>query len=309
MVRTGSTSSQIAESLNISLRTAQKWIARYEANEDVKTSILGRRVSDRSTMTSNIETIIGSDSALTAKGIIERLPADLQCSPSTISRHIKEMGYTRKRLKPIIAERNSERVISERAIYATHLQNINDDMLVFIDESGFNLHISPSYGYAPLGATPWMSVPTQRGRNVSFIAAITINGLIASQSIIGAFNSINMTDWCRVILLPTLADRSVVFVLDNARFHHSQMVGDILTSTGNRILFLPPYSPQLNPIEQVFSQVKSQYRAYRPRPTTNGELEAILLDISLNLREYSMLEYYRNMREWLIKAQQRVSFI
>ncbi|KAF7692215.1 hypothetical protein CDIK_2443, partial [Cucumispora dikerogammari] len=93
----------------------------------------------------SIRTIIASDNALTRRAIAERLPANIQTSRSTISREIKMLGYTRKRLKPIVSARNSERVISKRYIFGLALCSVADNHLVFIDASGFNLYYSSHY--------------------------------------------------------------------------------------------------------------------------------------------------------------------
>jgi transposase len=249
MIQSLSSSKQIAAALTVSLRTAQRWIARYELNPEKDMMRPKRPSKDTSALVEELGAINAADQALTLSGIIDHLPVPLKCSPSTLCRTLKGMNYSRKRLKPIVADRNFDRVISERVSYSIRLQPIQDEKLVFIDESGFNLHTSPAYGYAPIGATPWISVPTQRRRNISLIAAIASSGIVAHQTIVGAYNTVNMHEWCQSRLLPALRTQNCIFILDNARFHHAQLITDILSTNGSRVLFLPPYSPQLNPIE------------------------------------------------------------
>jgi transposase len=208
-----------------------------------------------------------------------------------------------------VEARNSERVITKRHIYALHMTNTSDADLIFLDETGFNLHTCSGFGYAPIGATPWITVPTQWGRNVSVIAAVSTTGLIAHQILIGSFNTMRMADWCRESLLPSIRGRRVTIVMDNARFHHAPIIADIISLAGSRIQFLPPYSPQLNPIEQVFSSIKNQYRAIRPRPTTQEEMKSMIEGILARLQHQTMLAYYRDMREWIVRALQRSPFI
>ena len=154
MLDGGCGSAQIATTLNTSKRTDQRWVASIEPN--IVTSSRKRGPVRRNTMAmrAEVEAIIASDNALTGKRIIERLPEELRCSKSKLSRIIKSMSYTRKRLKPIAAARNSERVISERHVYALRMANALDEELIFIDETGFNLHVCASFGYAPVCATP-----------------------------------------------------------------------------------------------------------------------------------------------------------
>jgi transposase len=300
---------KISEALGVSSRTIQRWAKALDHNPFQVPNKKGRKKADSSAMKTQLEAIVASDCSLTGKGIIDHLPDDMKCSASTVSRNLKAMMFTRKRLKTIVSERNSAWVITARSIYATHMSNIPDADLVFIDETGFNLHTSAGYGYAPIGETPWINVPTQRGRNVSLIAAISISGILSFSIVSGAFNTLRMVQWCQESLLPSIMGRRVVFVMDNASFHHSTTVAEVMTSNGSRIQFLPPYSPQINPIEQVFSCVKSRFKAHRPRPASQDELQEIIQGIMDGLRETSMMAYYCDMRQWLVKAQQRLAFI
>jgi transposase len=83
----------------------------------------------------------------------------------------------------------------------------------------------------------------------------------------------------------------------------------ILSTNGSRVLFLRPYNPQFNPIEQLFSQIKTQYKNYRPRPTSQEDLQKVIETVMASLQGYSMEGYFWNMREWFVKAQQRLPFI
>jgi transposase len=307
--KSGGNTSVIANALGVSRRTAQRIVRSIEEEKDLKRSKSGPKTKDDSGLRAEIEAIIASDNSLTAVGIIERLPADMKCSASTISRTMKSMNYTRKRLKPIVASRNSEQVIHERHVYSLHLTNIADDQLIFLDETGFNLHTCAGFGYAPVGETAWIHVPTQRGRNVSVIAAISVSGIVAHGTTVGAYNTEKMVDWCRESLLPALAGRRVVFIMDNARFHHAQAVSAVLTTNGSVVKFLPPYSPQLNPIEQVFATVKERYRRCSPRPLNQEQMLTSIKQVIAGLRHSNLEGYFREMRRWLTLAQQRQPFL
>jgi transposase len=309
MLSSGSNSVQIGAALSVSSRTVQRWAEAIDKDPSRSPMHRGRQKVRENPIWGQLEAIIASDCSLTGKGIVERLPEEMKRSQATVSRHIKAMGFTRKRLKPIVAARNSEWVITERHVYSLHMANTSDADLVFLDETGFNLHVCAGYGYAPISATPWITVPTQRGRNVSLIAAISFTGLLSYQIITGAFNTLKMTEWCTDNLLPALLGRRVTLVMDNARFHHAPIINDIVVASGSRIQFLPPYSPQLNPIEQVFACIKNRYRAHRPMPATQDELKEMIEIILVGLRSQSMATYYSNMREWLVKGQQRLPFV
>ena len=161
----GKAAKNIASAFSISVRSARRWISHVENDRDVFKSTIGRPKTDRARIRSEIESIVASDCSLTAKGMIERLPEDMGCSSSTIRRELSAMNYTRKRLKPIVQERNSSRVIAERHRYAVRFSGIRDEDLVFIDETGFNLHVNPEYGYAPEGvvAKGWCRTRERQG--------------------------------------------------------------------------------------------------------------------------------------------------
>lgn len=97
-------------------------------------------------------------------------------------------------------------------------------------------------------------------------------------------------------------------VMDNARFHHGEAVEQWAENNHIRLQFLPPYTPQLNPIENLFSVIKSNVRNHRPRPTTFLELsEAIISAVSaISLKSFE--DYYRHMRLWVQKGQNREAF-
>ena len=135
----------IAAALNISVRSAYRQCRKLDINEEAPIKKRGKKPVLKDMLHNSIKTIIASDNALTGGAIAERLPANIQTSRSTISREIKKLRYTRKRLKPIVSARNSERVISKRYIFGLALSSVADNHLVFIDATGFNLHYSSHY--------------------------------------------------------------------------------------------------------------------------------------------------------------------
>jgi transposase len=150
-------------------------------------------------------------------------------------------------------------------------------------------------------------VPASRGKNVSVLAAINKNGVVALQIVDGGFNAVLLTDFLREKLLPQL-EQTMVVIMDNARFHHSQVVKDALNQAGVQTHYLPPYSPQLDPIEEVFSMVKSRYRASKPLPKTRPELKVRVADILEECRGYDMSYFYRHAKSFLDTALENQPF-
>lgn len=136
--------------------------------------------------------------------------------------------------------------------------------LVFIDEFGANLAMSPRYGRAPAGHRVRTSRPLSRGRNITFVGALSMRGLRAFRPLPGSCTKVNFIAWVRDFLCPTLRPGKVV-LMDNLRAHHAQEVRALIEATGARLEFIPPYSPEFNAIEECWSKVKNIIRKAQAR--------------------------------------------
>ena len=133
--------------------------------------------------------------------------------------------------------------------------------LVFVDESGFNTSMTRLLrARAPRGERAHGRVPRKRGKNQTLIAAITLRGAMCeSLSIEGATDAELFEAYVEEFLAPTLRAGQVV-VLDGLGAHRTARVRDLIEDRGADLLFLPPYSPDLNPIEEAFSKIKGLVR-------------------------------------------------
>lgn len=119
------------------------------------------------------------DSSYTQKEISTELSLDgISFSLSKVSRTLKEMNYTRKRLVNVPEERNSSKNIDCRQLYAKEIMFIEDSNLVFLDETGVNLHHTRNYGYSAKNIKAFKSVRANRGQNISCLVAINIQGFL-----------------------------------------------------------------------------------------------------------------------------------
>lgn len=146
---------------------------------------------------------------------------------------------------------------------------------VFVDETSTNLTYSRRYGRAPAGKRVDQAVPLRTGPTVTLIAALTPAGLGALLSVDGAANGAVFAAYLDQVLGPTLQAGDVV-VLDNCRIHKGEDLAEIVRRHGARLLYLPPYSPDFNPIEQAFSKLKTWLRTAQAR--TRDLLEAAIKD-------------------------------
>lgn len=136
--------------------------------------------------------------------------------------------------------------------------------MVFVDESGSNLALALRYGWALRGQRAWGKAPTNRGKNTTLFAAMTHEGLLASMTIEGAANTEALLTYLDQVLCPALRPGKTV-LMDNLRVHKAQAVRERIEACGCRLVFLPRYSPDFNPIEGAFSKLKAFLRRAQAR--------------------------------------------
>lgn len=136
--------------------------------------------------------------------------------------------------------------------------------LKFIDESGVNLAMTRRYGRAPKGARVIDAVPQNHGPNVTMLGALGLHGIDAVMTVEGATDTEVFLAYLEHVLAPTLRPGDIV-VMDNLRAHKVGGVQPIIEGRGAHLLYLPPYSPDLSPIEHCWSKLKTALRAAKAR--------------------------------------------
>ena len=132
--------------------------------------------------------------------------------------------------------------------------------LVFVDESGFNTSMTRLRARAPKGKRAYGKVPRNRGKNTTLIAAITLQGGMGiSMTVEGATDALAFEVYVEHFLAPSLCEGQVV-VLDGLGAHRTEKVRKLIEARGADLVFLPSYSPDLNPIEEAFSKIKALVR-------------------------------------------------
>jgi transposase len=146
--------------------------------------------------------------------------------------------------------------------------------LVFVDESGFNTSMTRLRARAPKGKRAYGKVPRNRGKNTTLIAAITLEGAMGeSVAVEGATDAQTFEAYVEHFLVPSLEEGQAV-VLDKLGAHRTQKVRELVERQGADLVFLPSYSPDLNPIEEAFSKIKQHVRKAGAR-TREALVEAI----------------------------------
>ena len=145
--------------------------------------------------------------------------------------------------------------------------------LVFLDETGTTTKMTRLRGRCPKGARLRSKAPFGHWKTQTFIAGLRCHGLIAPFVVDRPMNRRIFDTWVETLLVPTLTSGDVV-IMDNLAAHKSARAEDAIRAKGAWVLFLPPYSPDLNPIEMAFAKLKAHLRARAIR-TIEGLWQAI----------------------------------
>lgn len=137
--------------------------------------------------------------------------------------------------------------------------------MVFVDESGFKVDMTPLYAYAAKGERAYGRIPKNRGENTSLIAAMSLDeGVTAAMTVEGAVDGLAFDAYVKGLLCPSLRPGQVV-ILDRLSVHRRKAVRDAVEARGCGVLLLPSYSPDLNPIELAFAKLKEFVRRVEAR--------------------------------------------
>ena len=152
-------------------------------------------------------------------------------------------------------------------------EKLDPSGLVFVDEMGTNTSLAPLYAYSLRGQRAYAQVPRNRGPNTTLLTSISLEGMGPSLAVEGATNREVFEAYVEQVLSPTLREGQVV-VMDNLSAHKGERVRELIEARGCEILYLPPYSPDYNPIEEAFSKVKCILRKAETR-TRKALIEAM----------------------------------
>lgn len=179
---------------------------------------------------------------------------DTEISQRTISRALQKIRFTRKKTYGY-----RERDEAKRTAFLAQVSNLPAQNIVYLDESGMDSRDNYDYGWNERGVRFHALKSGRRENRVNMIAALCNCHLIAPFTIVGACNRTVFETWLTTCLLPVL-EPGQVLVMDNAAFHKGAKITQLIENAGCHVLYLPPYSPDLNKIERCWSWLKSQIR-------------------------------------------------
>ena len=174
------------------------------------------------------------------------------------------LHWSFKRTHQIPIRRNTERAIDQREVYANQFDEVSTKYdwsnIIYVDEVGFNVTLRRFYGRAPRGQPSVTRTNGVRGLNYSACAAMSCTGPIYFKTKKGAYNTDSFIEFLNELLVQLETKGPCILIMDNVRFHGAGAVRNLIASTQHELMFLPPYSPFLNPIEEMFSKWKGAVR-------------------------------------------------
>jgi transposase len=191
----------------------------------------------------------------------------------------------------VAGERDRPDVARRRAQWVRYQNKIAPERLVFIDETWTKTNMAPLRGWAPLGTRLKAKVPHGHWQTTTFLAALRHDRIDAPWLFDGPIDGESFRIYVEKVLVPTLRPGEIV-IMDNLGSHKSKAVRQLIREAGAKLFFLPKYSPDLNPIEQVFAKLKHLLRRAAAR-----SVEAICVAIGEILGAFTPDEcanYFRN---------------
>jgi transposase len=157
------------------------------------------------------------------------------------------------------SEQDRPDVLKRREDWFAGQLDLDPERLVFIDETWTSTNMARRYGRAPKGERLRAGIPHGHWKTTTFVAGLRRNGMVAPMVLDGPINGVAFQAYVDQVLVPDLRAGDIV-VMDNLGSHKGENVRNAIEATGARLLYLPPYSPDFNPIEKAFSKIKAHLR-------------------------------------------------
>lgn len=291
--KTQDSNQQIAVRFQVSYSFVRRLLKRYESTGSVEPNPHGggKALKLNSQQIDVVTQLVEEDNDATLQQLCDRTEekTGLKVSVPTMCRLLQRLELTRKKKTLHASEADTLRVQKLRAQYWTILGEVKLNDLVFIDETGVNLAMTRSYARAKKGKRAYSKCPYNRGKNITMIGAIAISGLLASLTFEGWTNKEAFLTYVKEVLVPQLWSGACV-VMDNLPAHKATEVQKAIESAGARVVFLSPYSPDFNPIENCWSKLKEFLRTRESR--TYQELDRAITEAINSVTEKDIVGWF-----------------
>lgn len=255
--------SELAEFFSVDLSTIVRLLQRFRSTGSVEPKAHGggaRPKLDREAVARLLELVRQQPDATLAE---LRTRLGVACSIMTIFRVLRRHLITRKKKTQHAQERDTSRVQKQRRAFRKKLATVAPEHLVFVDETGATTAMGRTYGRAPVGERVQATTPGI-WKNVTLISGLRTSGVVAPMALPGATDRPVFETYVAQVLVPELRPGDVV-VWDNLSPHKSLPAIAAIEAVGARVEPLPVYSPDLSPIEEMFSKIKEGLRSIAAR--------------------------------------------
>lgn len=214
----------------------------------------------------------------TLKELQQRLGAS--CSTMTIARAVRKLGLPRQKKIPRAQEQDRPEVQERRREFCEELAGLDPRRLVFVDECGATTAMTRTHGRAPVGQRVYANIPG-RWESITLTCGLRLSGVTATLAFPGAINTDVFETDVDEVLVPELKPGDVV-IWDNLKPHASEEAIEAVEAAGARVVPLPPWSPDLTPIEEMVSKVKGSMKsaAARTKEAVDAAFGSALHDVT-----------------------------
>jgi len=182
-------------------------------------------------------------------------------------------------------------VAAQRKAWRAAQPDLDPERLIFIDETGASTKMARLYGRSPRGSRCIAAIPHGHWKTTTFVAGLTLGGMIAPMMLDGAMDGPAFLAWVEQMLVPALTPGNIV-VMDNLPAHKPEAVRLAIEASGVTLRYLPPYSPDLNPIEMAYSKFKALLKKAAAR--TIDELRKAIVEALPMLSAEDCKNYFKD---------------
>ncbi|WFU46170.1 IS630 family transposase [Sinorhizobium terangae] len=264
-ISAGESCRSVAARFGIAVSSAVKWSQRYRSNGSVAPGKMGgHRKHVLEPHRAFIAERINQTPHLSLRRLKEELAArGVKVSHDTVWRFLRREGLRFKKTLFALEQARAD-IARRRQRWRSWQSGLDPRRLVFIDETWIKTNMAPLYGWGPRGKRLRGFAPHGHWRTLTFVGALRHDRLAAPCVFDGPINGRCFRAYVEQQLVPVLEPGDIV-IMDNLGSHKSAAIRQMIRAAGARLWYLPPYSPDLNPIEQAFAKIKHWMRAAQKR--------------------------------------------
>lgn len=267
---------QLADQFMISATTVYGYIKQYRESQDLTPKKPGpKRPGKLEAYRDFIVQMVQDHPDWTIRQYREHLlnEKDVYVSVGGMCEFLKKEQLTLKKKTYRSEKVATEEGQQQRVDYRKRVRDIPPKKMIFIDETAFWVGMSRDVARSEKGKKAFCLRPFYKGRKITLIGAISVEGVVATKSIPGSMKGKDFRDFIEHDLAPKLNPGDVV-IMDNLNIHKMKGIQELITARGAKVEYLSPYSPDFNPIEMLWSTVKSIVRMFPTRAI--GSLEKLI---------------------------------